>query len=155
MIWTDEADEILIRLWDEGKSLSYVTAGMNEAGYSVTRNAIAGRKHRLPPEAFKRIARSQPVVARSLPATRVRARGKKPMTDKEPKEPKVDPMLTNKGVEYLELPAWGCKAILNERSEEGWKLHKVCGLRRVDGSPYCRGHLRLYTNATPYRKGAA
>jgi len=68
------------------------------------------------------------------------------------KPPPVDPMLGNKGVEYLDLPSWGCKAIMPDRSEVGWKLHKVCGLLRVDGSPYCRGHLMLYVNPMPARK---
>ena len=56
MIWTKEADELLIKLWDDGGSLHHVADGMTAAGYAVTRNAIAGRRHRLSRdgEVFKR-----------------------------------------------------------------------------------------------------
>jgi hypothetical protein len=52
------------------------------------------------------------------------------------------------GIEYLDLPPNGCKAILDARSGP-WKLHKVCGRPRgynCNGSPssYCQAHYLLY-----------
>src|SRR4249920_3006951 len=54
MIWDAKADELLVSLWDEGCSLAYVADGMKQAGYTVSRNSVAGRKHRLTKAKFRR-----------------------------------------------------------------------------------------------------
>jgi hypothetical protein len=150
MIWTDEADDILIRLWDETGSLDAIAIGLNEAGFPVTRNSVAGRRHRLPREAFRRdISAYALEIARPKPELPRRSHQKKvtPMTD-EPKKPIVPtvPFHEHRGIDYLELQPWGCKAIMSDRSgEDSWGLQKVCGLRRYGDSPYCRNHFKLYT----------
>ena len=42
--WTPERDELISKLWEEGKSASEIA---REIAYSVTRNAVIGRIHRL------------------------------------------------------------------------------------------------------------
>jgi hypothetical protein len=158
MIWTDEADDILIRLWDETGSLDAIAIGLNEAGFAVTKNSVSGRRHRLPREAFKRdISAYAAEIARPKPAAPWRSHQKKvtPMTD-QPKKPPPTPTVPfheHQGIDYLDLQSWGCKAIMDRRSEDGWRLHKVCGRLRLEGSPYCRDHLRLYTSTD--RRGVA
>jgi len=150
MIWTDEADALLIRLWDEGGSLSLVAEGMQQAGYVVSRNAIAGRRHRLRSRAFKRgdgvaaIKVAKPKRVRSKRSTRVMLIKKQAIT--------TISIADNEGVDYLSNPKHGCKAILDKRPRSGpWLLQRVCGLPRFGESPYCREHYELYTTAAARR----
>jgi hypothetical protein len=152
MIWTDESDALLIRLWDEGGSLSYVAENMQQAGYVVSRNAIAGRRHRLRSKAFKR--------GDGVPAIKI---AKKPVARDRPQRSKRKPMKTpsivpttianNEGVDYLSLPNSGCKAILDKLPRSGpWLLQRVCGLPRFGEAPYCREHYELYTTISATRR---
>jgi hypothetical protein len=154
MMWDDKADDLLIRLWDEGGSLSYVANGMVSAGYQVSRNAVAGRKHRLPVEAFRRrttvstmtTKRESSMRERSTPVSKITTR--RPVTAAE-----VEAIAQHPGVEYLDQPRWGCKAIMPTRGGE-WKLQRVCGQPRCldyngSMSSYCATHFRLYTNPVP------
>lgn len=144
MIWDADADAALIRLWDEGGSLSYVADEMRRAGYDVNRNAIAGRRHRLRQDLFKRRdAPPNKVVA--PPPKRPRARVR-PMTEPKPSRPAVD-FSNHAGVEYLKLPRNGCKAIMDHLPRAGrFQLQRVCGLPRLEASSYCNGHYMAYTN---------
>ena len=47
MIWTADADTLLLRLCEKGGSMKSVANEMGLEGYCITRNMIAGRKHRL------------------------------------------------------------------------------------------------------------
>ena len=73
MIWTDDADRLLIHLWNKGGSLKSMAADMQAAGYDLTRNSIAGRKARLPDEVF---------VFRFVPAKTRRPRTARPQRSK-------------------------------------------------------------------------
>jgi hypothetical protein len=145
MLWNEEADGVLIRLWDEKGSIQAVADGMTELGFQVTRGMVSGRRFRLPKESFKRqlsvymLEKAQPKPPRSR---------RKPMT--VPKVSHDIPLAENPGVDYLSLQRWQCKAILDERStsEESWQLRKVCGLPRLYGSPYCSAHSLLYQNSS-------
>jgi len=66
----------------------------------------------------------------------------------------VEAIATNPGIEYLELEGWQCRAIIDGPRTGPWKLNRVCGLPRVDGESYCRGHLKLYTNPVPAQRRA-
>lgn len=149
MLWSAEADELLIRLWDEGGSLSYVANGMTQAGYVVSRNSVSGRRHRLPRECFKRDL-SAHAIDRIAPRARKTNKPKKtrPMTERKP----VIDLSTHEGIDYLDLQPWQCKAIIDGPRAGPWLLHKVCGLPRLHGLPYCRGHNRLYTSPASVRK---
>ena len=158
MIWTDEADDLLIRLWDEGGSLSYVADGMKKAGYTVTRNAVSGRRHRLPVQAFRRktattatkvVTIERQPQQRSKPMTKTPSRG--PVTTIE-----IDAIARHPGVEYLDNDYHGCKAIMPSRGGP-WDLQRVCGRPRgtdYNGnmSPYCPTHFRMFTNPVAARK---
>jgi hypothetical protein len=154
MIWDGDADALLIRLWDEGGSLSYVADGMKQAGYVVSRNAVSGRKHRLPEIAFKRktatatkTTKSEP-KERSKPVSRSKIPSRRPATVEE-----LEALALHSGVDYLEQSRWGCKAIMPTRGG-AWKLQRVCGQPRCldyngSESPYCQTHFRIFTNPTP------
>ena len=57
----------------------------------------------------------------------------------------IDRIAQHEGIDYLDLAPNGCKAILDLPRGGRWQLHPVCGLPRLDGSPYCAGHYMLYT----------
>jgi len=154
MIWTPEADALLVSLWNEGGSLQYVASGLQRAGYVVTRNSIAGRRHRIMGQAkFARPSHSIP--------TKVASPEKRPPTKRSTSHmtiPKNKPMTVSEinsvitehiGIDYLDQVPDGCKAILDKPRSGPWHLQKVCGLPRCEGSPYCVAHFRLYHNLQP------
>jgi hypothetical protein len=166
MIWTEEADSLLIKLFDEGGSYGYVAEGMKAKGYNVSRNAIAGRRFRIAEKQnpFRRTT-SQPTKTtppkiihpinqpRSTRMTDKAATPQASVTEKD-----LEALRVWKGVDYLDLPANGCKAILDRPRAGKWLLQKVCGKpRTVDAngsrSSYCRVHLRLYSNHNVRRLG--
>jgi hypothetical protein len=151
MMWDDKADGLLISLWNEGGSLGFVADGMMKAGYTVSRNSVAGRKHRLTAEAFKRIA-GTPIKVLAPVKPKVRSNNvtvlppRKPPTEKE-----IDALAAHEGVEYLDNGFYGCKAIMPGPRSGPWALQRVCGKPRsldYNGSmsPYCATHFRLFTH---------
>jgi len=161
MDWTDDADRLLVSLWQAGGTLNSVRDDMLEAGYNVTRNSIVGRKNRLKlmgvdiqvrPRAVqpRRIAQMQQQrQQRALPPT------PPPTLLAFPVAPVAD---HDDGVDYLENGPDGCKALLEKRGSYG--LPMCCGKQRVydfDGSrsSYCSLHHRLYrTNTQAGRRWA-
>jgi GcrA cell cycle regulator len=137
MTWTAEADAMLVRLWKAGGSLTSVAAVMTARGFAVTRGAVSGRRMRLG-------------LARPRNFTEPRP----------PREPRVKriaklgiakPVERPGEVEYLDLPADGCKAILEKRGRSG--LRMCCGrLRTLDYrgslSPYCEAHYNQFATPT-------
>ena len=158
MIWSEDADALLIKLWDEGGSLAFVAAGMKEAGYDVTRNAVAGRRHRLIPQAFVRKKSDPTKTIKAKPISKK----EKPMKTSPPPPPPpkktvtiadVDAIARHQGIDYLDQGPMSCRAILSDKPRSGpWQLQKVCGLPRLEGSPYCRAHTMLYTPPQPIRR---
>jgi len=155
MLWNDETDRLLVSLWDEGGSLSFVADKMREAGYDVSRNAIAGRKHRLAEKLspFKRAPNTQWRVP--IPKPRLRTSRSRVGTVKKTMDQLREEMQINEGVEYL-LNDHGCKAILDKPRRGEWLLQVCCGKPRTafgeSMSPYCAYHLRIYTNPPQQRK---
>lgn len=159
MIWTPEADALLIQLWDQGGSLAYVADGMNKAGYQVSRNAVSGRRHRLTHEAFSRDTKTYATTTINPAKQRPFKQRSNNMNDQPkpiPKKPvtisAIEQIAQHDGIDYLDLPPNGCKAILDLPRGGRWQLHPVCGLPRLEGSPYCRGHYMLYTPPQTIRK---
>jgi len=155
LIWTSQADALLISLWDEGGSLGYVAGGMREAGFKVTRNAVAGRKHRLKITSFNRKTVSIKTVKKAKPINRPR---RTHMSNKAAPVKTLSEVLEEMsqwpGVDYLDLPHNGCKAILNQPRSGDWMLQRVCGKKRGrdssgNRSSYCPAHMRLYSNPSP------
>ena len=151
--WTEEADSLLIKLWDEGGSFAFVRHGLHEAGFDVTRNAIAGRKNRLGESAFTRKTGRATRKARDIVRVPLKQRSKpvtapKAALDRRKIEAaELDELSRNAGVNYLDLRKDGCKALLDTRGDD--KLPRCCGLPRgldYNGklSEYCQTHFRLY-----------
>jgi hypothetical protein len=154
MIWTGQADALLLKVWKEGGKMTDVAAAMVEAGYDVSRNSIAGRLHRLKKLDATSTDRDTDLCAPKIkPSPKPRA---KPMKMIDPTPPKRGPVTAeqiatleqNEGVDYLENE--GCKAVLPKRSGK-WKLQMCCG--RPFGldfngamSSYCPTHFRLYSS---------
>ena len=135
---------MLRKLWNAGGSLTSVATTMTKAlGVEVTRGAVSGRRMRLG-------------MANERRFTRPRER---PMT-KPPKPRPVKiiakPVRERCGeVEYLDLPADGCKAVLDKRGQYG--LRMCCGKLRAltekgSLSPYCDDHTKAYSTPQPPRK---
>lgn len=156
MIWTNEADALLAQLWDEGCSLNYVADGMAQAGYVVTRNAVAGRKHRLREKiGFARLSKL-PIKSRMKPKAQ-RSRTVKIPSTKPVSVIELEALRRQEGVHYLDNPHNGCKAILDRPRAGEWLLPMVCGKPRgcdYEGrmSPYCPTHFRLHTSPSTVRR---
>jgi hypothetical protein len=155
--WTDEADELLRKLWEAGGSLATVAYDMSLAGYVVSRNAISGRKWRLAMvRPFDRPSRLRPKAIlvkhrkpKMLDAT-------KPVVTKQVKAKPVKHKEPQNGINYLEQTDESCKAILDRRGTDG--LPMVCGKLRlgVEGEgrrePYCYEHFIKYTTPEARRR---
>jgi hypothetical protein len=138
LTWTAADDAMLKRLWDRGGSLTSVAAAMTKAlGVKVTRGAVSGRRMRLGMAHARRFTEPRrPRTVRLVKTVR-------PPQDR-PGE-----------VEYLDLPADGCKAVLDKRGEYG--LRMCCGRLRAltdkgSLSPYCDIHTEAYRTPQPQQR---
>lgn len=120
MNWTAAADQLLMTLWQEGRSMADIADELE-----TSRGAIAGRKRRLS-------ERGHPFAARE-PAFPFKAA-------ELPKRNGV--VLHDDGIDYLQLGPDGCKAILDKRGKDG--LWMCCGKPRQRDKPYCPGHVAAY-----------
>lgn len=140
MVWTAEADAILIKLWDAGSSLAEIADALAAAGYVVTPNAVAGRRHRLPRTAFT----SGWHGIKLRPRPRIE-RTSDPVTPPIPKKKQTGP-----GVQYFDNVS-GCRATLDQRGD--WGLPLVCGEQLADSNAsYCPTHFKRFHNAVPTRR---
>ena len=129
--WTGEADALLIKLWGDGCSLARIADELRKAGYPVSRNAVSGRRHRLPRLTFKK-REAQPRPPKPL---RV-----KPVSDRKPTSAEIAALSNVIGVDYFANA--GCKATLDKRGD--WGLPLVCGEPVGERGVYCVTHFRLY-----------
>ncbi len=140
---------MLVRLWAQGGTLNSVAAAITKTGFEVTRGAVSGRRMRLGlarPRNFTRPPRAKKVKM-------VPPQYKKGGIHYVPPKPKEKPRTGE--VEYLDLPADGCKAVLDKRGQYG--LRMCCGkLRALTGtgnlSPYCDQHTEAYRSPPPTKK---
>jgi hypothetical protein len=154
MLWTKEADRLLIKLWDAGGGLTYCADEMRKAGYDVSRGAIAGRRFRLPHGSFKR-----PVTARKRvlrPAkflARITESKRKPVSAPVPRRPtdaEITALSRVGGVDYFDNVN-GCAATLEKFGRLG--LPMVCGEPVTEDyvgnrTSYCLTHFRLFHHPT-------
>lgn len=143
MHWDEPADSLLAKLWNAGGSLESIADALIKAGYTdVTRNAIAGRKHRLPSELFQRPSKTGQSTRVSIAPARVVIQ-----QQQQPVQKPKPAAHTGPKVQYLKTTDDMCKALLDERGGR-WNLPMVCGRRRMaidDGrSSYCKHHHALY-----------
>jgi len=120
MIWTDERDEELTRLRSSGKSFGAIA---KEMGEGLTRNAIAGRLHRLKTIGLRKIKRPEtPEIVETKEET--------------PQGP----------IRLDELTRNTCHAPTRVGS-----VTMYCGLP-TDGTPYCSDHHRLFSRPSILRR---
>lgn len=154
MLWTKEADRLLIKLWDSGGGLDYCADELRKAGYDATRGAVAGRRHRLPLGTFKR----PPGPSHTKVRTAKLQSKRKPVSAPVPRRPteqEVAALDRVRGVDYFDNVN-GCAATLEKRGRLG--LPMVCGEPVTDDyvgnrSSYCLTHFRLFHH--PIRPVAA
>jgi hypothetical protein len=174
-MWNDDADTLMLKLWNAGHSLGVTAAELAKAGYKVSRGAVAGRKDRLikwGAEVTRKGKVMQPTVktekkkisnAEAGAARAARRLARKPsQTTPEMAQATVEAIETASieadigmvGVQYFENE--GCKAILDIRGD--WDLPLCCGQPRgIDSlgrdSSYCpTHHARFNTNAAGSRR---
>jgi hypothetical protein len=143
MIWTDDADKIVIDGWKAGDSLGDIAAKLMAAGFpGVNRNMVVGRRWRLskrhemarPQKPQKPRLAPSPPRELAAPVKRVK---------------RVRGVTHDNGVAYLKSGD-GCKAILDKRGPDG--LPMCCGKQRITlkgaemPTPYCDVHHKLYNN---------
>ena len=155
MIWSADATALLLKLWKDGGAMTDIADAMAAAGYAVSRNAIAGRLHRMKGQDASSTVRQTPPnpsrrrkVTKPKPEFRGRAVDPTPPTRRPITTSDLEALAQNEGVDYLENE--GCKALLPKRSGK-WQLQMCCG--RPFGldyngsqSSYCPTHFRLFSN---------
>ena len=118
--WTEDRLEMLKALWEEGLSISQIGERLG-----VTRNAVAGKAHRL------NLRKRQSPIA------------KKPKKAVEPKTPKDLPLrLALRGIE------WSRSKCVWPSGDPKTVEFNFCGEAIVPGKPYCSEHCELaYTTS--------
>ena len=118
--WTEERLEILKALWEEGLSISQIGERLG-----VTRNAVAGKAHRL------NLRKRQSPIA------------KKPEKAVEPETPKDLPLrLALRGIQ------WSRSKCVWPSGDPKTVEFSFCGEAIVPGKPYCSEHCELaYTTS--------
>lgn len=159
--WTEEADALLIQLWDEGGSFAYVMEGLRAAGFNVSRNAIAGRKNRLGEGRFQRKT-ARPTKTWKLFVPRAEPPPPRPAAPKlerrDANAAELEELYLNSGVRYLDLRRGRCKAILDKRGPDDLPMccGKPCGLDYHGAdSVYCSGHFRLYHMTAIHKRSSS
>jgi GcrA cell cycle regulator len=118
--WTEERLEMLKALWEEGLSISQIGERLG-----VTRNAVAGKAHRL------NLRKRQSPIA------------KKPKKAVEPETPKDLPLrLALRGIQ------WSRSKCVWPSGDPKTVEFSFCGEAIVPGKPYCLEHCELaYTTS--------
>jgi hypothetical protein len=133
--WTADAIARLHQLVEQKLTAAEIAAQLGPG--VLTRNAVIGKTHRekiklqTPPNGVvgrehRARERSRPVVDTPISAFR-----------------RLAPVRHDRGVPYLQLERWHCKALLDGRGRDGLPL--CCGRLRWRDTPYCSDHLQLYT----------
>jgi hypothetical protein len=121
--WTLPHDSLLEACLAEGKSASMIADALNkEFGTVYSRCSVIGRAARL------RVHDGNGSVPGTVASTTRRMSLRGPVVAPVNVEP----------VPLLELRPFHCRAVLNERGDDGLAL--FCGVNRCEGSSYCDHH---------------
>lgn len=153
--WTDERDELITKLWQEGLSASEIAKRIDR---SVTRNAVIGRLHRLGvTRRMKQVSkqtRNRITVGRMLGNIKRTREAMKPNvspvrellrdlpTEPLPPTDTMAPTLSWAELEDQTHNITQCRAVLPADGDK-----TICGRETVAGTSWCECHLRRY--ATP------
>lgn len=149
-LWVTTEDDLLKVRWAEGVTLSFIAAEVGR-----TRNAVAGRVHRLglTPRAPGWPGSSNKAAK---PVQKNREITIMPKRKEEPPEFKADPIkeeayVDGTGVALLDLEPTQCRWPLNAPSRGG--QYFFCGDPNVGGGlAYCRCHLKRSMSEDAFRR---
>lgn len=138
--WTSEQDQILLRLWTEGKSATAISVIME----TKSRNAVIGRLHRLRAAGVTVPEHVQPAARPRKPRIRDRIIKLMPFMPPKPMPPVVDSLEGS-----VTLPEMtGCKWPVTKESP-----HRFCNKERFQDSAYCAGHAMRATRQLEMKRG--
>jgi hypothetical protein len=125
--WDAKEEETLRQLWPSA-SASVIARALHR-----TRSAICGKIARM------KLHRRAMAVSRSP-----RKKPAEPKPARKRATIKLAPinLTSTKPVPFLKAKSFHCRAVLDERGEDGLAL--FCGARKVSGSPWCARHHRLF-----------
>lgn len=156
--WDPQSEQIVIQMHADGAVFGSIAAALREKGYPVTRNAVAGKVHRmkLPPRPkeehpLKSQRRPMVTVCRSLEQKPSVVRSRPLWTAPLPSTYGPD------SVPFMEIVDGQCKAIIAYRDGQiskamccGHKTRRVVIRGKVRAKPWCDYHESIYTQE-PYR----
>lgn len=158
--WTDEAHDLVRRLWTQGRSASQIALALRQRlGLRKSRNAVIGKVMRLglPPRHAARNGSRPPATHRAIAA---RIEAEKQKRAPKPTQPPMEP--ATRGKQRPPSPEQGLMTFIEHRDyvhcamfcegEDG--VHgRVCGRPCAEGATFCASCMRLaYTPAPPSRK---
>lgn len=140
MTWSDNQVAELKVMWGDGMSCSQISRVLNKKyPYQVSRSAVIGKVHRL--GLTGRTPRVSP--QRTYPPKPPKQK-RQPPTPLPPTEPITPVVWTDgqPGVPLVESTKEHCSLIEGEPTADA----RVCGHKRLEGSPYCQGHTAICNN---------
>ena len=160
--WTEENFQFAATEWGLGTLAGNIAAELQRRGYSITRNAVIGKMHRMnvkqPPRGKSpKAPKSQPRKRIVVPATHKnalawgvhrRSRVVKLPTLIDSSINVLDP--NNPGISITALTPDSCRAIV--RDGTFYSLATYCGENVTPGKSYCAAHCRLYFNDTALKR---
>lgn len=146
--WNDTTVGILKELWEQGQTATEISIKFGYMGYSITRNAVIGKTHRM---SFKQPPRgNSPKAPRSQPRKRIVVPPSHPHASKYVKRGtklptaiktiRLDP--DNPGISIMELDRNKCAAIVRDGTTN--TLATYCGLAVEEGKSFCPSHCAMF-----------
>jgi hypothetical protein len=156
--WNEQSTLYLKNRWEAGAVASLIARELKEQGYSITRNAVIGKAHRMnykqPPRGMSpKAPRNKPRKRIIVPATDPRAQtyAIKKMRTRLPTAIAtkiLDP--NNPGISIMELTSTTCRAIVVDGTYN--TLATYCGETVKEGKAYCEPHCQLFFDETRTRQ---
>jgi hypothetical protein len=154
--WNDETVKILRDMWESGRTALDISFELKSHGYSVTRNAVIGKAHRMnikqpPRENSPKEKQNQPRKRIVVPATHPRAPEWKTKKKETKLQTKVNTGLdpANAGIAITELTSENCHAIVRDGNR--YKLATYCGEKAEPNKSFCSAHAAIYYRPPDHR----
>jgi hypothetical protein len=146
--WNERTISHLKLWWEQGLTATEISIKFSEMEYSITRNAVIGKAHRMsfkqPPRGISpKAPRQRPRKRIILPPADPRA---KVWSSKKTKLPTIIQTnildMDNPGISIMELRDDTCHAIVRDGTFNA--LATYCGVKTEDKSSYCPAHAELF-----------
>lgn len=146
MKWTAQTTELLVTMWQKGKSTREIMETICATGYQLTRNAVIGKAHRLGLSMhIKESAWSASTTRDPVRVVRRSRFQRKPAIPVPPPEP---PSVG--GIHIMELEDirvdHKCRFVLGEPRDL-----MFCGVKTVDNKSWCADHMKIFTHTATIR----